>query len=334
MIMEAQTTQVSIGGKAVAVPSVTVDQRRMVVMGKWLKFASVHDEEWIENGEIQDPASMAKALKSVRPRADIFTFAQPFWESEPRFDYAIEWEDVAAVKISTYKDWWESLPQEARKNVRRAGKRGVTVRVVDFDDAFVAGIKQIYDETPIRQGRKFWHYGKDLSAVKRENATFLDRSAFVAAYFNDELIGFIKIVFVGKTARIMQIISKNAHFDKRPPNALIAKAMETCCERGAAHFVYGKYFYGGKGDTAITEFKRRNGFERMVFPRYYVPLTMRGRAAIGSRLHLGVKRLIPRRLTHFLLDARAKFYQRRLESAGAGAENPAKLTDGVVEDHA
>src|SRR6202007_3187530 len=107
-----------------------------------------------------------------------------------------------------------------------AEKRGVNVKIAQFDDEFVRGIQGIYNESPVRQGRRFWHFGKNFETVKRENATYLDRSDFIGAYFNDELIGFIKIVYVDCIATLMQILAKEEHHDGRPMNALLAKAVE------------------------------------------------------------------------------------------------------------
>ena len=50
--------------------------------------------------------------------------------------------------------------------MRRAAKRGVIVRVAPFDDEFARGIHKICNEAPGRQGRRFWHYGKDFETVK------------------------------------------------------------------------------------------------------------------------------------------------------------------------
>ena len=36
------------------------------------------------------------------------------------------------------------------------------------------------------QGRKFWHYGKDLNTVKRENGTYLDRCEILGAYYSGQ----------------------------------------------------------------------------------------------------------------------------------------------------
>jgi hypothetical protein len=194
--------------------------------------------------------------------------------------------------------------------------------VVQFDDGLVEGIKRIYDETPIRQGRRFWHYQKDLETVKRENSSYLDRCDFLGAYFEGELIGFVKMVYVGQVARIMQILSMNAHFDKRPPNALLAKCVELCCEKGMKYFVYGKYVYGNKRNSPITEFKRRTGFEEVRFRRYYVPLTVWGRVALKLRLHHGLQGLLPERVTESLLKIRSRLYAKTLLAAESQGERP------------
>jgi len=109
----------------------------------------------------------------------------------------------------------------------------------------------------------------------------------------------------------MQIVSLEAHADKRPTNALLAKAVEICCEQRAAYLVYGKYVYGRKENSPVTEFKRRNGFVRLDYPRYYVPLTRRGALAIRCRLHRGLAPLLPERVTDWFLAARAAIYRRR-----------------------
>src|SRR5690606_11595527 len=212
----------------------------------------------------------------------------------PRYPFRVEWENWAVIPVRTYEDWWEGrLPQETRKNVRRAQKRGVEVRSVPFDDDLVRGIHRIYNETPVRQGRLFWHYGKDLEAVHRINVTYLDRSEFIGAFFGGELIGFVKVVFVDGIAELMQILSMNSHYDKRRMKALQAHTVKVCVERKCSYLVYGQYTYGSKTDSSLAEFKRRNGFEQLDFPRYYVPLTLKGKLAIMLGLHLGAANLIP-----------------------------------------
>jgi hypothetical protein len=122
------------------------------------------------------------------------------------------------------------------------------------------------------------------------------------------LIGFIKLVHMGKIASILHIVSKGHHQDRRPTNALLAKAVEVCSERKQSHLLYGKYTYGKKTDSSLTEFKRRNGFEKIPIPRYYIPLTNKGRLIIKLKLHLGLLGILPPRLISFLLKLRSEAY--------------------------
>ena len=307
--MGTDYTVISEKGKAVAVHSTCIDGTTVVVTGKWLKAVAIHDEEWLQGELVPDPPAFVEKLKRSQACADWFTFAQKFTDSSPRYPYHFEWDNVAVIHITTFETWWQGLPQATRKNVRRAERRGVVVGTVEFSDELVAGIKAIYDETPIRQGRRFWHCGKPLDAVRRENSTYMDRSEFIAAYDGTELIGFIKMVYVGESARIMQILSKDYHADKRPGNALIAKAVEICVAKKMKYLIYGKYAYGGNRTHQLAEFKQRNGFQQLLFPRYYVPLSLKGKLAMKLNLHLGIMRILPEAVCNFLLKARGQWYE-------------------------
>lgn len=285
---------------------------RLVISRRGLvRVATIHDEEWIEGEPITDPEISLSSMKETPP-ADIFSFARPLPACEPCYSFHFDWDNAAIVRTADFADWWESLPQETRKNVRRSQRRGVEVRSVVFCDEFVSGISKIYNETPIRQGRKFWHYGKSFGQIKAANATYLERSEFIGAFLDGKLIGFMKFVVVNNVARVMQILSLEAHADKRPTNALLAKAVEICCERSISHLVYGKHVYGKKENSPVTEFKRRNGFERLDFPRYYVPLTRRGSVAIRYQLYRGIKELVPETMITLFLSTRAAIYRHGL----------------------
>jgi hypothetical protein len=97
----------------------------------------------------------------------------------------------------------------------------------------------------------------------------------------------------------------NAHYDKRPMNALIAKAVEFCEREGITHFIYGQFVYGNKHQSSLLEFKRRNGFEQINFPRYYVPLTVKGEAFIRLKLYKGLGGLLPEPILQRVLSSRA-----------------------------
>ena len=301
-------TTIRIKGRDTDVPSTEIFGKTVIVTGNFLKTAKLHDEELVEGHPVSDPTAFALALSQSALRADLFTFAQKPATASQNYDYACCWENWAVIRTTSFANWWENLlPQEARKNARRAAKRGITVRTVPFDAQLVRGISSIYNETPIRQGKPFWHYGKDLQTVERENATYIERSEFIGAFLDNELVGFIKIIHVDRIAVMIQILAKNAHHDKRPMNALLAHTVELCEKKQVELLTYGQYVYDGKQNSSLTEFKRRNGFEELRFPRYYVPLTFKGKVAVGSGLHLGLKNAVPGPVKEALLKGRAWF---------------------------
>jgi len=304
--MPPQLVEIRIRGKDVLVPSVEIDGREIVVTGSLLKVAGFRDEELVQGTLVANPTEYIQRLQSAGLKADVFCFPQAIDEPTPRFGYPFDLDNVAAADTRDFNRWWESLPQESRKNARRAAKRGVTVGAAVLDDNFVKGIKRIYDESPVRQGMKFWHYGKDLDRVRLENATYLDRSEFIGAYHEGELIGFMKWVYVDKIARIMQILSMSAHYDKRPMNAMLAKAVEICHQKGAHYLIYSKFTFGNKTVSQLSDFKRRNGFSKLEFPRYYAPLTVKGSIAVRLGLHRGLLGMLPPGAVGFLWRVRAK----------------------------
>ena len=320
--VKAEQAEIRIAGKTLYVPSAEISGRTVVVTGNWLRWAGVKDEGLVEGEIVDNPPAFVAGMRKSHLRADILTFAQKIPDTEPKYGYEFSWDNWAAVPTTSFDDWWEKrLPQESRKNVRRATKRGVIVEVAQFDDELIKGIQGIYNETLVRQGRRFWHFGKDFETVKKENATYLDRSVFLGAYFKEELIGFIKIIYTDRVATLIQILSKNEHQDKRPTNALLAKAVEVCERKGMLFLLYGKYTYDGDASSPLTEFKRRNGFEEIKYPRYFLSLSATGAVAIRLGLHKGVKRLIPQPTVNFLRRLRSQFCERRY-SAGKSVQNP------------
>ncbi len=51
----------------------------------------------------------------------------------------------------------------------------------------------MYNETPMRQGKRFPHYGMTMERAREYAGTFLDRSIYVGAFVGDVMIGFIKL---------------------------------------------------------------------------------------------------------------------------------------------
>ena len=304
--------------------------REIITTGKWLKIAAVGDEELVEGEVAPDASTFVLQLKTGGVKADVFSFPQNIGEMERRYDFPFEWDNAAVAPTTNYTEWWEKLPQETRKNVRRATKKGLTVRVVAFDDELVRGIKAIYDETPIRQGARFPHYQKSFEAVRDENGTYRERCEYLGAYAEGRLVGFMRFVYVDRLAKIMQILASVAHTDKRPMNAMIAKAVEICHAKGMTGLVYSRFRFGNKKESPLAEFKRRNGFEEALFPRYFVPLTLKGQLAVKLKLHRGLLGLLPSGVIEQLLRVRAALLRRATQASTArSTENSVAQTTPV-----
>jgi len=307
--------EIRVKGRSVRVPSAQINGRTVLITGRWLHIAAVHDEELVEGEPVANPDSFVAQLKETGLNADIFTFAQNLPESAPRHKYHLEWDNLAVIPTTTFSEWWEKrVESSVRRAVRKAAKSGVTVKIAEFDDAFVQGIVSINNETPIRQGKAFWHFQKSFDAVKFENSTYPGRNLFLGAYYQDELIGFIRIIYTDKVASIIQILSKIKHYEKRPTNALIAKAVEICERKGISYLMYCNYVYNDP-KSSLTEFKRRNGFEQVLLPRYYIPLTLKGKIAIRLGLHRELVKRIPKPIVAQLLKIRSHWYERKSKTS-------------------
>ena len=277
------------------VPSIDIDGVTTVVTGGWLKTAAIDAEECTER-ELTNPQTFVERLREARSdglQADIFTFAQKLPHTEPAHNYPMEGESVAAIRLTSFSNWWDGLPQESRKNVRRAAKKGVEIRLEQVSDELVRGIVEINNESPIRQGKQFTHYGESFEHVKRDFLAFHQRSDLFCAYVGEELIGVIKVIYCGEVAAIMKLQTKIAHADRRPANALVAAALERCCVRKSSFVTYGAYRYGNQEWTSLMQFKARHGFEEILVPRYYVPLSVKGELSSRLRLYRGLVGVLP-----------------------------------------
>lgn len=298
--------QVRIRGRNTMVPGLEIGGRTVTVTGKGLKIAAVRDEAFVEGEVVPDPEEFRRGLARWEVGPDLFTFSQKITDPKPKFQYRMEWDNFAVIPITTYDDWLKNrAKKDVRENLRRAKREGVEARSVPYTDEFVHGIKSIYDETEVRQGMKCWHHGKSFEDIKEVHGTYVERAEYIGAYFKEELIGFVKMVYIGNIAKTMHVISKERYFQLRPTNALIAKAVEICAEKGMAYFNYGEARFLGKKNSSLAEFKRRQGFEEMLYPRYYIPLSLKGRLALGLRLHKGIKAVLPPATVEWLLAARS-----------------------------
>jgi hypothetical protein len=276
---------------------------------------------------LDDPETVIDGLRKCGTRIDLFTFlqklpvtVQELSEASVKCPYPMQWDNLAVLPVSTFDHWWNqqirSLP---RNRARQAEKKGVVLREVPFDDILVRGIWEIYNECPVRQGKPFIHYGKDIETVRRVSATFLDRSIFIGAFLDDRLIGFVKLVTDGTRtqANTMHVVSMIQHRDKAPTNALIAQAVRSCADRGIRYLVYQNFSYGSKQGDSLSHFKEINGFQRVNLPRYYVPLTGMGRIAFALGLHRKFVDHFPAPVLDRLRELRTAWNNRKLQGSEA-----------------
>jgi hypothetical protein len=318
--------EISVKGKWITVRALNLGNKAIITRGKALKIAMIHDESWMDT-ELEDPDVCVRELKDrCRDglRADIFTFAQKVPGAPPQFPYLMEWDSVAAASTTSFKQWWEKLPQETRKNVRRSQKRGVRISVQLFDDQLVKAIADVHNESTLRQGQPNVHYGKTLEQIKKDHSAFVERSDFICAYLGTELIGFLKLVHRGDVASILNLATKTSHYDKRPANALVAKAVELCEAKKVRYLTYGLFNYGNKRDNPLREFKSRNGFEEVLTPRFYIPLTTWGMLCMKLKFHRGLLGVLPHNVIMLGVGARLKWYtfKRSMSRCSSMLERP------------
>jgi hypothetical protein len=294
-----------------------ISGRPVAVTGHFSRVVRLRDEyhDFIDN-----PGEFLAELSSRREiHGNLLTFIQRVADRTPRFTYHLEWDAAAVLQLSTYDHWWrKQINDKTRNMIRKAHKAGIEIRNAEFSNEFVEGIARIYNETPIRQGRRFKHFGKSLETIRREHATFLDRSEFLGAYYKDELVGFIKLVHGDGISNLMQIISMISRRDKAPTNALIGKAVESCAARRVPLLHYGTWSRRSMGD-----FKKHHAFERFEIPRYYIPLTSLGSLLLRCGLHRSLIDRMPEAWLDQLASWRTKWNSLRYrdpKSSGAVAQ--------------
>lgn len=278
-----------------------LDDKEILIEGRFIRIARSAIEMY---ESLDNPEPFIEVLRKAKQNVDIFTFLQQLPKTEPKYNYYMEWESIAAIPITSFDYWWtKQIDPKMRNKIRKAERKGVFAATSDLNDDFVRGIKSIYDESPIRQGKPFWHYDKDLITIKKLHATYLEKSEFIGAYYEDKLIGFFKMVYADNFASLMNAISQVKHRDKVPTNILLAKAVEICDKKKIPYLIYGKWSEGTLG-----AFKRHNGCEKIDLPRYFIPLTLRGKIALRLKLHRNVKEMIPKKIKERLIELRSVWH--------------------------
>ncbi|SRR6266545_1642478 len=288
----------------------TVAGKQLHITGRFLKTARLRSEYYVR---LEDASSFVEDVRKSSIRADILTFIQDINDRSPKYSFHHEDEQLAVLPITTYDEWFrKQLYNKPRNTLRKALKSGLEIRLEEFSESLLRGIKGIYDESPVRQGRRNRHYKKDLETLKKEHGMFLDRSQFITVYSAGEMIGFAKVTFSQGFGIFMNFLSQISHRDKAPNNAILAKAVEICADRKLNSLVYG--VWGSGGTTGLVEFKLANGFQCAEVPRYYVPLTSLGRLALRAGVQGGIVKRIPRGCIEAAANVRKRWNAFRFRS--------------------
>jgi hypothetical protein len=301
LLIEKHKEIVRVKGKDKSVEQYDIFGKAVTLSGNVLRVAQLKNEYF---EDVESPQDMVNAFIRNKIPVDIFTFWQRLPNVEPKFNYHMEYEKLAVLEFESYDNWFKNvIDSKTRNTIRKSEKKGAIVNIVDFNDVLVNGIVEIYNETPIRQGKPFWHYGKSFTRVKEETSDALGRSVFLGAYYNEKLIGFVKLLLAEKYAMIVLILSMIAHRDKATQNALIAKSVEVCCKYNKNYLIYADW----NVEKSLADFKINSGFKPINLPRYYIPLTFTGNMAIRLNLHHGIVRLIPKDVKYILNKIRVGF---------------------------
>jgi hypothetical protein len=263
-----------------------------------------------------DPEVLFAGLRTCGTRIDLFTFLQKLPVTSPKYPYPMEWDNLAVLPVSTFDHWWtHQIRSFPRNRARQAEKKGVTFREVPFGEELLKGICEIYNECPIRLGKRFPHYGMSMERAREYAGTFLDRSTYIGAFLGDSMIGFIKLVMdeTRTHACLVHILSMAKHKDKAATNALIAQAVRYCADQGISYLVYENFAYGKKQGDSLSHFKEVNGFQRVDLPRYFVPLTPMGKVAFRLGLHRRLVDHLPEPVAAKLREFRRAWYGRKIQ---------------------
>jgi hypothetical protein len=241
-----------------------------------------------------------KVVEKLSERGiDIFTFIERRWHHaipNPPKSWIKADDNIAILQVPSYDEWWKSIGKKTRNMVRKAKKSGVTTKVTEADAKLAEGMWKIYNETPIRQGRAFPHYGVALKTVKRRVSS-AKKSTSIGSYVEDELVGFIQLIHGDNIAIISQILSLQRYWDKAVNNALLAKAVEVCANQQVKWLMYGRM----GNHPSLDRFKQNNGFTRFSLTRYNMPITTKGKIAAKMGLHREFKDILPQSVKYKLI---------------------------------
>ncbi|MES2467153.1 MAG: hypothetical protein V4675_07625 [Verrucomicrobiota bacterium] len=288
-------------------------RKELLVSGSFFRTARLR-HEWCDF--LENVPEFIQALAQRPLHADLFTFVDELHVEVARHSYHAEPISIAILPVESYAKWWDGMGFKARNKVRKAQKSGAEVRVIELNEMLARGVEKIYNECPIRQGRKFYHYGKRSPEILTELSSFPDESIFVGVYLHEELIGFMKLFKGQAVLRTVHIIATIQHRDLNVMDLLIAKAVELCDLHQVRSLQYGSWTDGG-----IGAFRSKHGFKPVTLSRYFVPLNWRGAFMLKTMLHHPLRERLPTSLVEQYKVVRHKWNTLHLSKMKARVES-------------
>ena len=124
--------QIKVKGKLKNSTDIEIKNIKIDIKGKYIRIAEVR-EEWDE--DITNPKLTINMLKKRGVRIDLFTFVQRLPESRPKYNYYMEWDNVAAIPITSYEYWLKNqIPKQTRNRIKKAIKTGVVIKNIDIGE--------------------------------------------------------------------------------------------------------------------------------------------------------------------------------------------------------
>ena len=263
---------------------------------RWFYKVAQYFEPDEHTRDIYPDKALLDALRAKR--VDLFSFIErSFLNRSTHLELGFYGctETIGLLRIQGFEAWLKSLPGRERTAIRKA-ERTLKTRLVNVDEEFIQSAFRIYNETPIRQCRRYTGFGMTLQDIRLKFSN-LQTSKIIGTYFDNKLIGLMWVELGDQVAAMMSFISLISQRNKNPNNALIAGVVKLCSEKGYHYLTYGNMGY----NPGLDFFKKNNGFRRVAVSRYFVPLSSKGQLAIKLKLCQSIERSFSPTLTRALV---------------------------------
>lgn len=275
--------------------------------------AMLLDEDYLD-GPLVEVGALREALRGLENPPMALRCSSLAHLDTASGDGAVEWDNRSCLTLSQPQSWVKKqVAKDVREGLRRARREGVEVREIPFDEESFEAIATLFNETPIRQGKRYWHYGKSARQIGEELSPLAGRSVFVGAFLGARLVGFSQIVRLERLRilRTVHVLGSVQAKRVRPVSAMIEWMVQYGWEQGFERLVYGKHNYGGSPNDTLAAFKSRHGFRLTPLRVDYHPLSPWGAWFLAAGLHRSPREMIPAELVHTLKGWRARWARGR-----------------------